>query len=277
MKSSKIVLLFASLIIVLVSCSVKRNIVTNYSSIDAKDYNDIIKVSNGRQTQLKNIKATLNLDIELKGKRVSSSAQFLCQKGRTIRIILVPLPFFEAARLWFTQQGVYMWDKINNYQVFTTYKDLSDRLGVKLNYDIIEAMFIGNIFTQELPTDENTIIECSKNKNNLGYTLKGKTKTYLYTFLLNKSALVDSVILRSLDKNASLNYHITSFQEPKQGIFIPVNTFIDINKDDRKFFSMDIDWRRVKVNIDDNFPPTKVKIDENVPSISIDEVLNKVK
>lgn len=81
------------------------------------------------------IRGSFGASIKGGGKSVFSRVNFTAIKGQGIKLSIVPLVFVEAARLWFSTDGITLVDLINGRYAQESYEALSERLGFPVNYD----------------------------------------------------------------------------------------------------------------------------------------------
>lgn len=96
----------------------------------------------------KSLKATMRGRIVLgRGREFSSRLSLQALRGRGLRLSIQPFPLIEAARLWFTPEGVVLVDLINGVYTEVSYAALGERLGFTPTYDQVESLILGQIFT----------------------------------------------------------------------------------------------------------------------------------
>ena len=62
---------------------------------------------------------------------------------------VVPFPLIEAARVWFTQEGVTAIDRLHGRYAEVSYQELSDLLGFPVRYAEVEQLLLGKPFIPE--------------------------------------------------------------------------------------------------------------------------------
>lgn len=137
------------------------------------------------------IKATLQGEIVLGGRELSSRINLSAVRGQGIRLSAVPFPLVEAARVWFTPQGVTFVDLINGRYAEEGYEAFSERLGFAIDYHQIEALLLGMVF---VPGGQGTSASLAslayRGERSGGHQLSGSTGGYQYQFDLSATGFL---------------------------------------------------------------------------------------
>lgn len=85
-----------------------------------------------------------NLTLEDKGQTTNTGFALRMKKDSIIWISVLPGLGIEAARIKITQDSVFILNRLQKEYVATDYKFLSNQFNVSLNYDVLQAILIGN-------------------------------------------------------------------------------------------------------------------------------------
>jgi hypothetical protein len=108
----------------------------------------------------------------------------------------------------------------NEYYVFD-YKELSKRYNFEINYDVIQAVMLGNLLMPR-QEDEEVLQESSF------YTLKQHSNTVNVTNYINAASMkIEKVEMKETDSNNSLTINYSNFQPVGNKIF-PYNGTVNL-------------------------------------------------
>lgn len=144
------------------------------------------------------LKASLRAEIEVGQKNFSSRVNLSAARGKGLRLSVVPFPLVEAARLWFTPEGITMVDLINGRYASEDYASLSDRLGFLVGYEQIEALFLARVFAPNEADQEAGIRKLKHQVAETKHSLKGALHNYAYHFSLSADALLESFVVSAM-------------------------------------------------------------------------------
>ena len=88
------------------------------------------------------------LKLDENGESVSSGYSLRIKKDSVIWISVQPGLGIEAARLKVTRDSVFMVNRIHREYLATDYSYLSDKFKVEMNYEVLQAILLGNYQTQ---------------------------------------------------------------------------------------------------------------------------------
>ena len=92
------------------------------------------------------LRGALSAELFLKKDNFSSKVNATILKGQGIYWSVVPFPLIEAARVWFTREGVTAIDKLHGRYAEVSYQELSELIGFPVRYDDVERLLLGKPF-----------------------------------------------------------------------------------------------------------------------------------
>lgn len=256
----------------LFSCStIKKSNINNYQDVNISNYDELVQISNNRFSEINNISGKISLELKLKNENINSNAHFICNKNEAIRITLIPFPFIEVARIWFNRDGVYIWDKINSAKIEESYASISSRLGIEINYQMIESFFLGDVFTKNISPQNNRIKYCKRNEADNGYSLEGESFNMLYKFLFNNSALPSEICIRSDKSTNKLIIKSNGYQSINDKYILPIKQDISLNNYDKDIFRLSIDYQSIDINTSNKLN-TNVNMPSNLTRVDLTDI-----
>lgn len=145
------------------------------------------------------IRATLQGQISLGTRDFSSRINLHAKRGMGIRLSAVPFPLIEAARVWFTPEGITLVDMIGKRYAEADYSTLSAHLGFELTYEQVEALILGQIFTPGEGTSARALSRLSyKPQDDGGHQLSGRVSGRDYQFDLDSQAILQGLMVYGL-------------------------------------------------------------------------------
>lgn len=253
-------------------CTTVQKTISNYDDVDINNYDELVDLSNKRFAYINNISGKMSVNVKIKNESIKSDAHFICKKNEVIRMVLIPFPFVEAARIWFNKDGIYIWDKINSAKIQESYADLSSRLGMEINYQMIESFFLSDVFTKNISPRNNRISYCKKNMNKDGYVLEGKSYDMVYKFLFNNSALpVYTEIKPEKDNKTKMTIKSNGYQRIDNRYIMPSEQNISIVKGNENIFNLVMKYVSININTDKSLN-TDINIPEGITSVDLDDI-----
>lgn len=131
------------------------------------------------------LKASLRAEISIGSKSFSSRVALSAARGQGLRLSVIPFPLVEAARLWFTPEGITFVDLIHGRYASETYASLSERLGFVLGYEQIEALFLAKVFAPNEVDQEAGVRKLKHLVWDTKHILEGRLEGYSYFFTLS--------------------------------------------------------------------------------------------
>ncbi|WP_329903825.1 DUF4292 domain-containing protein [Porphyromonas pogonae] len=250
-------LMTASLALIMASCGISNKVTkpeTLSSDINGLSKNELINVVNSKRGEWTSLKATLNADIKYGRKDMSSKVDFSMVKGKGIRMIIIPFPFIELSRLWFTREGITVTDGINKRYAEASYKELSDNLGFPVNYDVLESLFLGYIsnpgFTPDTPLTKIFSLEHPVGIPTLTYK-KGSVDI---AYAINTQGLVQSLTATDTKNRGKATWKYTDYICESGTINFPSTQEINVNLSGRnpgdiKMSFSRFNWNKVEESV----------------------------
>lgn len=125
-------------IFILAGC--KKDVVPSNASVFKEEIGSVVvnNINFGYLT------AKGQLELEDKGEFTSSGYSLRMKKDSIIWVSVLPGLGIEAARLKITQDSVYFMNRIHKEYAATDFTFLSKRFQVDVNFDVLQAIFLGN-------------------------------------------------------------------------------------------------------------------------------------
>lgn len=143
------------------------------------------------------LRATLNADIEAKGRGIDVKINLQAARGKGIRMSVVKL-LFEVARVWFTPEGLTLVDLYNGRYVQIDYTTFSRYLGINIDYGQVEALIMGQVFSPGQGADLRAISKLKYSPQEGGrYELNGSVLGNQYAFTLSPTFIVELITIFS--------------------------------------------------------------------------------
>ena len=142
---SKLFLVFAILLLLLVSCKTNRSIIKE----PIKEYGADFLFNKLKENELRYdwFSAKYSLDLIIEKKKTSFSGQLRMRKDSAIWISLSPALGIEMARLLISVDSVKFINRINKTYFVGDYVSINKMLGTNIDFDIIQSLLIGNDLT----------------------------------------------------------------------------------------------------------------------------------
>ena len=88
------------------------------------------------------LKGNLQAEVLIGKETYSSKVNATIVRGQGIYWSVVPFPLIEAARVWFTPQGVTAIDKIHGRYAEVSYAELSSLVASPISYSDVERLLL---------------------------------------------------------------------------------------------------------------------------------------
>lgn len=257
------------------SCSVKKNTDINLGDLNINNYETLIKIQKDRDNKMQNYKASTKINVEVKGFEISSSMQIWGIKGEKMKLSLSPFPFIEAARIFISTDKIEVWDKINNLKLEKTYKELSEKLDMPIDYQFIEDIILGRFINKD---NLSAKIENWKNlKDKNRYEFEINNGKFVSKYIADSNALLSELKASAIkDKNNYVNVLINEHQNVDNKYFFPSKENIYIYSKGKMIFRFDIDWRKIQTDIED-FPNIDSNTPNNLRKVDFDYIIRMFK
>ena len=145
------VLIFLLSFVFLVSCRTTRKaekpvVIKPNKVIEEKDADALLKNINDSAFTGRWINAKANVSAKVGDETNSFDINLRMCRDSAIWISITPLLGIEAARVLVTQDSVKFIDRIHHEYKIADYKFLNDILHINVDYDIMQAILMGNLF-----------------------------------------------------------------------------------------------------------------------------------
>lgn len=216
------------------SCATRKQQATYSTAEWGQSRDALIEGIAQRSAGWTSIRGTWQGEISRGSKDFSSRINVSAVRGQGIQLSVVPFPLIEAARAWFTPEGIIILDVINKRYVEETYTTLSARLGFGIDYGQIEALFFGQLFAPGAGSSLDVLRRMNittPRGSDTGRELTGTGKGFGYRFALDDEALVRALsIIRSGRENPSFTASYSGALGVAQAI-MPEETTLVIHSD----------------------------------------------
>lgn len=220
------------------------------------------------------IKATLQGRITTGSKDFSSRINLSAVRSEGIRLSAVPFPLIEAARLWFTPEGITLVDLIHDRYAQESYEVLSDHLGFTIDYDQIEALLLGQVFVPGAGTSLEALEGLRYDTQADGHKLSGTARGHRYAFVLSPEALLRAFIVYSSRGSVAFDANYTGAQAVDSTAF-PSNSTLTVYQrgGESALGSLSLEWRSISSVSDPTSLPIKPNIRSSYERIGLDQIL----
>ncbi len=195
-------LLVLILALVLASCGASRQNTVRRSGTEeiSSSRSALMAYLNGKNQQgWTTIRATLQGRLSLGTREMSSRINLHARRGEGIRLSAVPFPLIEAARVWFTPEGITLVDLLGKRYAEADYATLSNLLGFELTYDQVEALLLGQVFTPGEGTSPRALSRLAyKAGDDGGHQLSGRVSGREYQFELDSQGILKGLMVYGL-------------------------------------------------------------------------------
>lgn len=167
-----------------VSCSSTRNIKKSIVW-DGLNENEYIEKVFSHSDEKKVVTAKMSASLQLNGKKTGKLGGTLrIKKGEVIQISIAPFLGIEVGRAEITPDGLLVIDRMNKRYVEVSFKEWKSLTKVDLNFHILEALFLNEIFLptkDELTERDLSSFKLSVKQPDVWLDVK-KTKSFDYRF-----------------------------------------------------------------------------------------------
>lgn len=205
--------------------------VNNGAGLSVNDLNkgDLIALLESKD-RLVGLQTSGTLKIDADGHNLSTRVNFVLAKGKGIRMIFVPLPFVELGRVWITPKGVTLTDAIHKYYTSFTFAEISDELGVDVDYNALESLFMGRLFTPgETRASAVKVFDLAHENNEPRLSMQNHGTRF--TFAISEKALVKWISGYALEnKSIGARWEYSAYDAQGLGTAFPFKQSIFINR-----------------------------------------------
>ncbi len=256
-KSYPSYFLIVVLLIIGVGCRSTRKIIKEPLKVEGIDY--LFNQLKLNELNFKYFSAKFNLDYKVDKKKTEFKGQIRIEKDSMIWISFSPALGIEAARMLITNDSVKFINRINKTYFVGDYKYLNEFLETNIDYDVLQALIIGN----DLSHYENGKFRA--HIDNLQYKLSTASRAKLKKFV-KKDETEPVVFIQNIWLSAE-NFKITqlSLKEiKKQNKKLEANysKFSDVGN---QLFPKEVDFAlQADKKIDVNVKYSKITIDDEL-------------
>ena len=225
------------------------------------------------------LKGNLQAEVLIGKETYSSKVNATIVRGQGIYWSVVPFPLIEAARVWFTPQGVTAIDKIHGRYAEVSYAELSSLVGFPISYNDVERLLLGKPFfpaeargakggafsygvTEDGGTDAEASLSIARGEAAGAYHLR---------WLLNAQHQPTSFVVSQSSRQGapvfSLNYDQT---EASAARHFAERTFLFLGRTTRP--ALTIDWSKLRPYTGEA-PDLTPRIKESYKRISLTELI----
>lgn len=230
------------------------------------------------------IKGSIRGEITSRDKRFSSRLNLLALRGQGIRLSVVPFPLVEAARVWFTPEGVTLVDLINGRYAQESYLTFSQYLGLEITYAQVEALLLGQVFVPgQTDSSMRALRALSYRPEADGTaTLEGLFGAYGYTFELSTEGdLTAFVVRRQADAHRLLEANYIERQRLSTETSLPQRTEFRLYREhetstQETVAQLTLDWIKMQEATEQDRPQIEPRIKEHYQRIRLEQILKMI-
>ena len=253
-------LLFFLLVILLASCSTKRNIIKEPLK-EAKAAYLLEKLAES-ELQFEWFSAKFSIDYIYDKKLTEFKGQIRMRKDSVIWLSFSPALGIEMARLKITNDSVYFMNRINKTYLKGDYQFINDYLQTNIDFDILQSFIIGNDFQFYEKTKFRANIDNQEYR--LSTTERHKLKKYvkqdetLKAFIQNiwlspETYKITRVNIKEFNNDKKLDARYDNFKD-HEGQLFPFDIVFEITADEK--IIVEVDYSRIEINEKKSFPFT---------------------
>lgn len=225
----------------------------------------LLRVADRERTLWQAIRGNMQATVSNGSREFSSRINVVAVRGRGIRLAVIPFPLIEAARLWFTPEGVTFVDLMNDKYAEESYATFSERVGFSIDYDQIEALLLGRVFVPgKRATDPQALHSLSYSVGKTGegtHELRGSLRGATYTFDFGADAILRGfTVYTSSVARFRASYTGAVQTEGGRATFPEYSTFSLLESDGRSVKgSLSLEWRTLsEVSSEESLPITPI-------------------
>jgi len=257
---SKLFLVFAILLLLLVSCKTNRSIIKE----PIKEYGADFLFNKLKENELRYdwFSAKYSLDLIIEKKKTSFSGQLRMRKDSAIWISLSPALGIEMARLLISVDSVKFINRINKTYFVGDYVSINKMLGTNIDFDIIQSLLIGNDLTYyeegkfraSYDSKEYHLVTAGRSKlKKYVRNKEDEDRIYIQNIYLNpESFKISTMKVKELKKESiKLEADYSDFQMVVDQLFAH-HVVYDISADSP--ILTEVEYSKVKINEPQQFP-----------------------
>lgn len=191
------------------------------------------------------IRASLQGRITLGTREISSRINLHAKRGMGIRLSAMPFPLIEAARVWFTPEGITLVDMLGKRYAEADYISLSSYLGFELSYEQVEALLLGQVFTPGYGTSPKALSRLDyKPQSDGGHQLSGQILGRDYQFDLDSRGILQGLIVYGLKGQLAMDARYDGIIDI-DGFTLPQRSIIRTAKEgSSRTASLELEWTK---------------------------------
>lgn len=265
---TKYLFLFLCMIVIISSCKTVRSIYKAPLKEQGASY--LFDELKNSELKYDYFNAKFNLNFQKNKKKTSFKGQVRIQKDSMIWVSFSPLLGIEVARLLITNDSVKFINRMNKTYFRGDYQYLNEFLDTNLDFDILQALIMGNDlrhyengkFRASIDKHEYKLSTAARHKlKKFVRSQESAPKVYIQNIWLDpENFKISQVTLKEIKKeHKKLQANYEEFLEISEQLF-PKNVYFDVQAESR--IKVKVGYSKIDVNKALNFPfrvPKKYK------------------
>lgn len=254
-----IVLLFTLSTIILAGCKSKQSAFEIGGTLEKKTHNEVITDALTAELKYSTLSAKGHLELRNGKSSKKISTVFKIVKDSIMQASIRPMLGFEAIRMSFTPDSIYIIDRMKKVYVAESFNGSNLVQNLDFNYYNLQALLTNQLFmpgAKEVSKNDYKRYNVSSTKDT--YLLQTKDRSdLLYNFAIGGSNRILSTLVYNKDKNFTLQWSYDDFvSDNQQGYPTSMSAKVDIAKT-----RLDLGISYSKLEID-----KELEIDNSIPS-----------
>jgi hypothetical protein len=242
------------LLLILVGCTSTRKIIKEPLKEEGIDY--LFEKLKSNELAYNYFNAKFNLDYKIDKKKTEFKGQIRIKKDSMIWVSFSPALGIEAARMLITVDSVKFINRINKTYFVGDYDYLNEYLETNVDYDVLQALIIGN----DLSHYENGKFRAhiDKRQYKLSTASRSKLKKYIKSTETDPIVFIQSIWLSS-DNFKITQLSLKEIKKENKKLEVKYSKFIEL---DDQLFPREVDFNlQADKKIDVNIKYSKITID----------------
>ena len=216
------------------------------------------------------LRGALDAELQLGAQSLTTRINATIVKGQTIYWSVVPFPLVEAARVWFTPEGVTVIDRMHGRYAEASFAELSRLLGFPLSYEDVEYLLLAK---PNLGKGSMRLQSFRPTQSGATATFLDRDKHMLHLELNGASRLTEARYYQSTMHAAPLLTARYSYSAESMQRGLPEVTTIALQRGAGKGKSeLSLDWSRLKRH-EGALPDLTIKIKPSYERIDLSELV----
>ncbi len=238
------------------------------------------------------MKVNWRASLQYKEESLSSKMRMEVARGKGLYLSIRPFPFVELARFWFLDKQIYLVNMMDKSYAEISYAQLSEELGVSLNYEQVEGLFTAQAVRLG-HKKSHKLKDLESHGSCFGLSLTDKKKDYIVRYEFSWGAKLKSIGIRKASEkitweNANLNHDFFGVfyryanESYKQLFSMPQEEMFYFNKERTK--SLNLSLRKLEtldsaegLNLEPKIKDSYRKMDFKEVKFLFKYLLNKAK